>query len=118
VTKMTAEQMIAAAKKNVAAIGEWDPVDALGNTILENDIVCVGWNNNGPLYGRVVKIERGGLSTPDGVTLTRTSIICNPILISGQKSKGANRLGVVVKTINPTSQALVEGLATLPLGKA
>jgi hypothetical protein len=112
---MKVEDMIGKVKANIESTDDFQPHDIIGNPLHEGDWVVVGWSNVGPLFGKVLKITKGGIETPQGTTPTVTLIQTQLILHSGSKKKGDHRLGQVAKSMNPLSQPLVEAIASMDL---
>jgi len=112
---MKVEDMIGRAKQNIENEDNWHPYDTIANPLMVGDFVVVGWNNLGPLVGKVLEIQKGGILTSEGLTLTKTRVVCDFTYHTGPKDKGAHLIRCVVKTVNPLSQPLVEAIASMNL---
>lgn len=112
---MKVEEMLGKAKDKLQNEDKWNPHDAISNPLSVGDFVVIGWNNMGPLVGRVIEIQKGGVSTPQGMLPTRTRVVLDMTLITGPKDQGAHMARNVIKTVNPLSQPLVEAIADMNL---
>jgi hypothetical protein len=84
------------------------PKDALGNELREGDVVTLVTDK--PLFFRVMKIDNGGISTPQGMT---PAVVVLGVTLTLRMVPGVPILNVA-KVVAPGSDALVKSMLEAP----
>jgi hypothetical protein len=84
------------------------PKDALGNELHEGDIVTM--QSDRPIFFRVMKIDNGGIQTPQGVT---PGVVIIGVTLTIRTIPGA-QLPNIAKVVSPGNDELVKKLLETP----
>lgn len=102
---MKAEEMIGKKLTLPEKELKWEARDAIGNILVKGDLITVGYNNMGPIVGRVAEVLKS-VPTEAG-SVTRTSIVVAFNLDTGREG----RLPQILKVANPVSDAMIADLS-------
>jgi len=84
--------------------GTFEPRDCVGNLIVKDGLVAVYFKAT-PLF-RVIAVENGGLSTPNGITPAIVRVLCDMTL----KQRPGVPFESIIRVVTPGSEELLAAI--------